>query len=193
MSQQATWGSVPSGEAQKQDQIHSQRLAHLVEVKPCDGCGEPIVVVRTHHGKRLPVDAVKLQSAPRSFIVGPSEEVSVTPAVARHKCAPEKLPKVYRKVHDVLVDHPDLQPLWDEMRAAPMARVYDEERHHLAKAAWAHGLAAKGITLDFAAVMIGYTASTPEAGIDWPIDSDGGPRRTVILTELDAEIHGGDR
>ncbi len=154
-------------------QEHAERVAKLVSTKPCKTCGEPIFFVKTHHGKPLPFDLSKLESNPGAFIIDSHYRVSVTPAVKKHVC-PEFT--TYSKVADVLRDHPDLDDVWQELRRAPLARNYNAIRHEAAKQAWSDALKAKRIQLKFLDSTVGFV-SDEHSDIEWPIDSDGSPRR----------------
>lgn len=158
-------------------QEHAQRLAKLVSTNPCKTCGEPIFFVKTHHGKSLPFDVSTLEANAGGFIIDSHYRVSVTPNVAKHKC-PEFT--VYTKVADVLRDHPDLEDVWQELRRAPLARVYDPSRHALAKLAWNDALKAKRIQLKFLDSTFGFV-SDAHSDTEWPIDSDGSPRAKSML------------
>lgn len=68
--------------------------------------------------------------------------------------------RIYTKVFDVLRDYPDLRPIHEELRSAPVARDYSKERHDAALQAWQGALAERGIRLEFrSGSVVGYGAT----------------------------------
>lgn len=93
--------------------------------------------------------------------------------VWRELCRTQPAANVYRSMHQLLSDHPDLEPLHQAMRDATLAPSFDPKRLDRAKAAWERALAERGIRLEFGQVSIGHAghdiADPGEPGFE-PID-----------------------
>lgn len=151
---------------------HVERVRKLVKVTDCRDCGLPIFFVKTHHGKTIPIDPDALDRYGNDFIVDSRSVVHVTPVVPKHSCRPVQ---VYRRVVDLLRDHPDLEPVWEQFRAGPMGQDYDPAKHEAAKKVWADALRERGLQLGFADSTVGHGA---DKDVDDPETfSDGSPRR----------------
>lgn len=62
----------------------------------------------------------------------------------------------YRSVRELLRKHPDLEPLWEALRAAPLSHDYDEVKHARAKKAWNDALDKRRIRLVFVDTSVGF-------------------------------------
>lgn len=154
-------------------QQHLERVRKLVSVKQCSDCGLPIFFAKTYHGKTIPIDPDTLERFDgKDFIVDQRGEVSVTPAVPKHSC---RELQVYRRVVDLLRDHPELETVWEQFRAGPMGQDYDPVKHETAKKAWVDALRERGVQLVFSDSTIGYGADKDVS--DPETFSDGSPRR----------------
>lgn len=144
-----SWAPDPT-EAVEDRPTHAQRLVELLEIRPCNDCGEPIVIATTAHGKRLPFDASKLQTMTREFIIASDRTVEVTPVVLKHKCPEKPAPKRYRSYRALLADHPDLQALFDEKHTTVLGpRGTDVEAKVAAwREKWDAALAERNVIVD---------------------------------------------